>query len=109
MIGYAQKNANSGDSQRTNLICNIVTDPIIILGSSRAENHYNSNIIADTLGMSCYNCGMSGNGILLNYGFYAMIMERYRPKFIIYDYYVGGDLLKADDNHKYTAGLKAYY
>lgn len=59
--------------------------------------------------MSCYNCGQDGNGIILNYGRYCMISQRYTPKIIIYDIIPSFDLLAGDDDHKYLKWLKAYY
>lgn len=36
------------------------TADLIVLGSSRARNHYNPEILEDSLGISCYNAGRSG-------------------------------------------------
>ena len=65
--------------------CKEMKEDIIIMGSSRAIHHYVPRIIADSLGMSCFNAGQDGNGIILQYGRWKMISERYTPKLIIYD------------------------
>lgn len=101
--------AKGGDNWRNNYICDKTNEDILILGSSRAIHHYNPIIISDSMGMSCYNCGQDGNGIILNYGRYDMIMQRYTPKIIIYDIQPSFDLMAGDDNHKYLKWLKAYY
>ena len=49
-----------GGAGRDNFICNQVTDDIIVFGSSRAERHYNAQMITDSLGITCYNCGEGG-------------------------------------------------
>ena len=89
-------------------INNICDKDILVFGSSRAVHHYNSKMISNSLGMSCYNCGQDGNGIILNYGHWLMLKERYQPKCIIYDVYPEYDLLYGD-NHKYLGWLKLYY
>lgn len=101
--------AKGGDNLRNNYICNDTKEDILVFGSSRAIHHYNPNIISDSLKMACYNCGQDGNGIILNYARYNLILQRYTPKIIIYDIIPGFDLLAGDDNHKYLKWLKAYY
>jgi hypothetical protein len=57
--------------------------------------------------MTCYNAGIDGNGIILNFGFLKMILQRYTPKLIIYD--VTNFDMYQDENTKYLANLRAYY
>ncbi|MCI5662691.1 MAG: hypothetical protein MR319_00035 [Mediterranea sp.] len=106
---YLISNAKGGDNKRNNYICNQTCEDILIFGSSRAIHHYNPTLFTDSTGASCYNCGQNGNGIILHYGRLKMIVERYHPKYIIYDITPGFDLLAGDDNHKYLNWLKAYY
>ena len=87
---------------------NTMTKDVIIMGSSRANHHYNPLIIEDSLHMSCYNCGQDGMGIVFNYGQWLLISERYSPKLIIYDVTPDFDCLKGD-NHKFLGWLKLYY
>jgi hypothetical protein len=65
------------------------------------------DIIEDSLGMTCYNTGEDGNGIILCYGFLKMITQRYSPKIIIYD--VTGFDMYEDDNMKYLDLMKPFY
>ncbi len=102
------KGAVGGNNGRINYICNQTTEDLLIFGSSRASHHYNPKIFMDSLGVTCYNCGEDGNGIILNFGRYQMIQQRYLPKMIIYDVAVGFDL-GINDNHKYIGKLKPYY
>ena len=101
--------AKGGDNWRNNYICNETSEDILIFGSSSAIHHYNPAIISDSTGLSCYNCGQDGNGIILNYGRLQMIEQRYVPKLIIYDITPSFDILVSDDNHKYLNWLRAYY
>ena len=82
---------------------------LVVYGSSRALHHYNTRMLSDSLGFACYNCGQDGNGILLNYGHWLMMKERYYPQTLIYDIEPNLDFLVYDDNHRYLGYLKAYY
>ena len=106
---YLVANAKGGDNGRNNYICLKTNEDILIFGSSRAIHHYHPTIISDSTGMTCYNCGQDGNGVILNYGRLLMIENRYKPKMIIYDIQNSFDLTAGEDNHKYLAWLKAYY
>lgn len=103
------EHAKGGDNWRNNYICNTVNDDILVFGSSRAIHHYNPIIISDSLNLSCYNCGQDGNGAILNEARWQLILQRYRPRVLIYDVTPGFDLLVGEDNHKYLKWLKAYY
>lgn len=98
-----------GDTMRDKYICNETSEDILVFGSSRALRHYNPVIISDSTGLSCYNCGQGGNGVILNYARLQQVTERYAPKYIIYDVLPEYDLLAGDDNHKYLERLKAFY
>lgn len=106
---YLVANAKGGDNGRNNYICLKTNEDILIFGSSRAIHHYHPTIISDSTGMTCYNCGQNGNGVILNYGRLLMIEKRYSPKMIIYDISNTFDLTDGEDNRKYLAWLKAYY
>lgn len=101
--------ARGGDTARNEYICNGTSEDILVMGSSRAIHHYNPAVIDTVTGMSCYNCGQDGNGVILNYGRLHMILQRYRPRVIIYDVMPEYDLLAGDDNRKYLGWLRPYY
>ena len=56
---------------------------LLILGSSRARNHYNPRIFRDSLGMSCYNAGRSGCFLVYQSAQLDLILDRYVPKVIV--------------------------
>ena len=105
---YLVSHAKGGDTGLNNYICHHMKDQCIIFGSSRGMHHYDPDIIQDSLGMSCWNCSLDGNGIILMYGRYKMLSARYVPKLLIYDVQAGFDLLEGD-NHSYLGGLRYYY
>ena len=102
------KHAKGGDTARNEYIANKVAAPILIFGSSRAIHHYAPQILRDSLGMDCYNCGQDGMGIILFYGRYKMITERYVPRVIIYDVLPSFDFEEGDD-YSYLGWLRPYY
>lgn len=109
VMRYLQDHAKGGYIGHHNHILRQSNEEILIFGSSRAIHHYNPKIITDSLGMSCYNCGQDGNGIILFYGWWQVIKERHLPKMIIYDVSPGFDLLIGEDNSKFLGWLKSEY
>ena len=101
-------NAKSGGQQINNHITYKANEEIIIMGSSRASHHYIPQIINDSLKMSSYNMGQDAMGIILMYGRYKLLTERYDPKIIVYDINEFFDLGK-NDNIKYIAKLRQNY
>lgn len=101
--------AKGGSTENCEYIDNRSTDDIIILGSSRATHHYVPQIIEDSLGVSCYNCGEEGNGIVLAYGRYKMLTGRYKSRLIIYEVTPGYDYGTNEPNTKYLGYLRPYY
>ena len=59
---------------------------IVILGSSRASHHYVPSILTDSLGMSCVNLGVDGQGILYHYALFHMLVQHNSPRIIIYEF-----------------------
>ncbi len=109
LFSYMAENAKGGYVGHHKYITDKLAEDILIFGSSRAIHHYNPQIISDSLGMSCYNCGQDGNGIILFYGLWQMIKERYHPKMIIYDVSTTFDLYEGDSNQRYLGWLRSDY
>lgn len=109
---YMVSHAKGGDTKAT---CDLLMKDqydIIILGSSRATHHYIPQMIEDSLGMTCYNAGTDGNGIILMYGRYKLITNRYNPKVILYDVEPAFDIIEYeedDHNRRYLASMKPYF
>ena len=108
VLRYATNHISVGGQGRDNYIANVAKEDIMIFGSSRAVHHYNAQMIEDSLGLSCYNCGQDGNGIILDYGRLLMVSERKMPKTILVDINPSFDLME-NDNHKYLGWLKLHY
>lgn len=104
---YLRDHTKGGFSGNIHYICEESNEDIIMMGSSRMRHHYVPQVFEDSLRITCYNAGIDGNGIMLNYGFLKMILQRYTPELIIYDV-AGFDMYK-DDNTKYLRTLRHYY
>lgn len=104
---YLIAHAKAGFTQSHEYVANHCEDEVLIFGSSRALHHYVPEVITDSLGMSCYNCGMDGNGILYLYSRFLMVTNRYAPKVVIYDVSSSFDLA-SDDYSKYLGWQKRY-
>ncbi len=109
---YMYEHSKSGDSRKINYAIKECNADILIMGSSRANHHYNPQILSDSLCLSCYNLGIDGSGAILMDGFYRLITQRYVPKLIIYELTPSFDLYQyAGDanNTRYLSQLKPYY
>ena len=60
-------------------------DEIIILGDSRAEHHYNTKNISDSLNLSSFNFGSDGQSLFYHNAILKALLLRYKPKIIILD------------------------
>ncbi len=111
VLGYGfswlRVNAKGGSTANCEYIANRANEDIIILGSSRAAHHYVPKIIEDSLGMSCYNCGEEGNGVILAYGRLKMLTNRYKPKLIMYEITPGYDYGTIEPNTKFLGYLRS--
>lgn len=88
-------------------VCEKANEDVIIMGSSRASHHYVPEIISEKLGMSCFNAGQDGNGIIMQYGRWKMLSERHLPKLLIYDIGMDFDIV-SNDNMTYIDRLKPF-
>ena len=109
VFDYMLAHTKGGINGRNNYICNETNEEILVFGSSRAQHSYNPKIISDSSGLSCYNCAQNANGIILAVARYQLILQRYKPKVLIYDVTPTFDFLGGEDNSKYLGWLRAYY
>lgn len=105
---YWFQNIYSGEIGKANYIAEQLDEDILIFGSSRAEFHYNPLIIRDSLGMTCYNCGVSGCGILAAFGRLSLIKEHHQPKIIIVEASRDYDIITSDNSICFSLFKKDY-
>ena len=108
-MGFKLLNKTAGDKfAREEYRRHEMKADVVLLGSSRCTHHYMPSILQDSLGMTVYNCGQRGNGIIYEYGRLQTIYARYTPKIVIVDFIQGYDL-EVNDNNRYLDFLKADY
>lgn len=107
VMDYMHDHSKGGGMAKRLYMAREAEDEIMMFGSSRMNHHYNPMIIEDSLGLTCFNAGQDGCGILMSYGFLKMMLDRYSPKLVIYDISVF-DFVE-DDNMKHISLLKPYY
>jgi hypothetical protein len=61
------------------------TSKILILGSSRAQNHYNSELISEKCNLSTFNGGQGGHGTLYTYAILNERIKKNHPQYVILD------------------------
>lgn len=108
---WLQEHAKGGRMKSVRQAALEQTADIVIMGSSRAHHHYVPQIITNVTGLSAYNAGVDGNGIVLATGLYNMITERYTPKIIIYDVEPSFDINVYEEdgnNTRYIGELRPY-
>lgn len=93
-------------ASRTNYALLKADADCIIVGPSRASEHYDSEIISNILGMSVYNAGRDGHFIVYDDCVLHTILDRTTPKLVIFD---GGDNLICRPGHITVNSLKPYY
>lgn len=76
-------NQKTGKQARITKSLQVVDDEILFFGSSRAARHYNPKIFENELGVSCYNTGVKGQGILFQSILLEIILKRTNPQLII--------------------------
>ena len=84
-LRYFFSRQKSGWERETTFALNEAHADIVILGSSRAQHSYNTEIIARAFNMSCYNAGRDGQSILYHYPVFKAMLDRYTPKMVILD------------------------
>ncbi|MCX6158530.1 MAG: hypothetical protein NTY74_11190 [Ignavibacteriae bacterium] len=79
---------------------------ILIFGSSRANHHYISGLLEDSLKMTAYNTGREMSGIFYQTAILKSVLKRYTPKLIVLDF--AGEEGKAEQ-YDYLSSLLPYY
>lgn len=110
-LDMLREHARGGYTSRLNHIHSHITGSVIVMGSSRANHHYNPEILSEhhPEHAGVYNAGMDGNGILLAYMFLSDMLEYHTPKMVIYDVMPDFDYLVKGSNDKYLGWERPYY
>lgn len=105
IFSYACNHLKGGETKWEHYIAYQAKADIAIFGSSRANHHYSTTTLHDSLGGNVINYGKDGMGVIYSYAMMKSLTERYCPKIIILDVISWFDL-QIDDNYKYIAQLR---
>lgn len=103
---YLNDHPKRGETFYRNYIVNESDDDMVMFGSSRMVHHYVSDILADSLGMTVWNAGVDGMGIIMNYGYLELLLRHHTPKVILYD--LSPYDFCIEDNVKQLRNLRPY-
>lgn len=93
---------------KSNFVLTKVNSDIVIIGSSRAECHYDSKMIQDSMqSKTVFNCGVDGQLFFYEVAVFNSILDRYTPDLIIWD--IQNDELKKSDQPENLGLLYPYY
>lgn len=94
------------DGERTakaEYVINKVEADIVIIGSSRAQSHYDTKVFCDSIpNMTVFNCGGDGQKFWYCDIITNCILDRYNPKLIIWDF-------RLQDLDQYAENLSLLY
>lgn len=106
-LEYFYFKQSSGFQYRTTYSIENADDEVLVFGSSRANHHYKPSVIEEELGVSCYNTGRDGNFIFYQTAVLKSVLERYKPKLILYDF--TGDFSNNQEDYDRLSSLLPYY
>lgn len=106
---YIISHPKGGQLKLDQFICDSTKADILIFGSSKAKNQYDPEILEDSLGMSVFNCGSHGMGVIYHYGRWKIVSKRYVPKIVVYEVLPITDMMVRDDNSIFINPLRPYY
>ncbi len=106
--GLLRQRAPGGVTHKAEYIRQRADEELVIVGSSRASHHIVPRILRDSLGVSVYNAGMDGMGIVYNYGVLLQLLRHGGVRTVIYELTPWNDYL-TDDNGQYLPNLRNAY
>lgn len=99
---YMTAHARGGATKQLVDLCNNDHYYMLVMGSSKAHHNYIPQVFTDSLGLTCYNAGYDGNGIILAYGILSMIDDDRLPKMVVYDVKQQFDIYQYSGDGDYT-------
>ena len=84
------------------------TAEMLIFGSSRAANIFNTGIFETQMGLSCFNAGRYGEPVFYHYAVLKSVLKRYKPKMILLSF-DAGNFSNNQESYDRMAVLLPYY
>lgn len=106
-LDWLRDHSPDGRYFKTKYSLEIAQEDVIVLGSSRGEMNYVSQVIEDSLGMSCWNASRGGQGMPYFRAIQEGILNRYAPKVVILN--VDDYDLEFPPNYEHAGVLRPFY
>lgn len=101
------KHSPDGRYYKTRYSLKVCNEDVVVIGSSRGEINYVSQIIEDSLGMSCWNASRGGQGTPYFRAIQEGILSRYAPKVVILN--IDDNDLETPPNYDHAGVLRPFY
>jgi hypothetical protein len=107
LLDYLRDHSPDGRYYKTNYSLNKCREDVIVIGSSRAEINLVSQVVEDSLNLSCWNAGRGGQGLPYFRAIQEAILGRYTPKIAILN--VDDSILETPIPYEHVGFLRPYY
>lgn len=101
--------ARSGQTFTNEYLSRRFRDDILVLGSSRAKHHYAPAVLEVGLGLSCYNAGEMGCGIVQACARFRMAVRNHKPQLVLYELTPQYDYLQEGPDYSASLGVIRQY
>jgi len=81
---------------------------LVIFGSSRAANIFNTGMFETQTGLSCFNAGRYGEPVFYHYAVLKTVLKRYKPTMILLSF-DAGNFSNNQESYDRMASLLPYY
>ena len=109
LMSVAQRRSQDMWSYKLRRITSGISEDVVLMGTSRCHNHYVSPLIADSLGMTVYNAGItSTKNIYTHYMVLHHLLRHHIPRMVCLEV-MTNDFLRESDAFAPTLFLAPYF
>ena len=107
VLDWLRDHSPDGRYYKTKYSLEACNEDVVVIGSSRGEINYVSQIIEDSLGLSCWNASRGGQGTPYFRAVQEGILARYAPKVVILN--IDDNDLETQPNYEHAGVLRPFY
>jgi hypothetical protein len=106
-LDWLRDHSPDGRYYKTKYSLEACREDVVVIGSSRGEINYVSQIIEDSLGLTCWNASRGGQGTPYFRAIQEGILKRYAPKVVILN--IDDNDLESQPNYEHAGVLRPFY
>ncbi len=106
-LDWLRDHSPDGRYYKTKYSLEACKEDVVVIGSSRGEINYVSQIIEDSLGLSCWNASRGGQGTPYFRAIQEGLLTRYAPKIVILN--IDDNDLETPPNYEHAGVLRPFY